>query len=178
MGVPGTPNGGDEVPLCSLRVVVRAQEGFPGGCCRVAATARHGSGRAGASSSHGRSGLRSGDRIAPAGPGLRRDRSPSALCAGVHGVRDGHHLVPVAGERDGRRRSDAGEEPPCQARPAALGGAGRDWAAVSVRKDGRCAPPGTHPRHGPPVAPRHNRRLERHPTPGRVAARTRRRRFR
>ena len=129
------------------------------------ATACHGSGRAAGSSSRGRSVVRSGDRVAPAGPGLLRDRSPSALGAGVHSVRSGHHLVPVAGERDGRRRSDAGEEPrhqrppaqtapverhrrrrPCQARPAALGGVGRDWAALSVREGGRCARPGAHPR--------------------------------
>ena len=46
------------------------------------------------------------------------------------------------------------------------------WAALSVRKGGRCARPGAHPRHGPAVAPRRNRRLGRHPTPRRVAART------
>src|ERR1700730_3599180 len=76
-------NGGDEAPLCSLHVVVGAQEGCQRGCFRVVATPRHGSGRAGASSSHGRRVVRSGDRIAPAGPGLRRDRAPSALGTGV-----------------------------------------------------------------------------------------------
>jgi hypothetical protein len=90
---------------CILPVVVQAQECGPGGCRRVVATAHRLSGQARSCSSHGRSVVRRGDRIARTGQSHRRDRFPSALGAGVHGARDrcdhalrsGHHPVPAMG---------------------------------------------------------------------------------